>query len=166
MRNFTMFARFLNDWGKNQCSVEELAKIAQKQITEGTTKEKLDKIIHDNVKTEKNFFIKITPLFLKNLIMRLVYLKVGETLQTLDLSNIGLLNLPEGLQKYVKKITFAIAPTFSCAHQTGAVGYNGKLYVTFSRNYTETTLEKNFIRHFTNKGLKVKVSSNYWESRP
>ncbi len=166
MRNFTMFARVLNDWSKNPCTVEDLAKLAQDQITDGTTKEKLDKIIHDNVKTEKNFFIKITPLFLKNLIMRLAYIKVGENLQTVDLSNIGLLNLPEGLRDYVKKITFAIAPTFSCGHQTGVIGYNGKLFVTFSRNYTETSLEKTFIRHFTNKGIKVKVSSNYWESRP
>ncbi len=165
MRNFSMFARFLHDWNNESVTVEDLAKIAQEQIIEGTTKEKLDKLIHDNVKNEKNFFIKIAPLFLKDIILRLVYVNVGENLQTVDLSNLGLVNLPKGVENYVKKITFAIAPTFSCGHQTGVIGYNGKLYITFSRNYTETYIEKNFIRYFTEKGVDVKVSSNYWESR-
>lgn len=164
MRNFSMFARFMCDYSKQEYTVEELAKLAQQQIIDGTQKDILDKIIHDNVKTEKNFFIKITPLFLKNFIMRLAYIKVGENLQTVDLSNIGLVNLPEGLNKFVNKITFAISPTFSCGHQTGVIGFNGKLYITFSRNYIETSIEKNFIRHFTQKGIDVKVSSNYWET--
>lgn len=165
MRNFSMFARFLYDWNKGEMDVSELAKLAQKQIQEGTKKEILDKIIHDNVKSEKNFLLKPVPLFLKNIIMRLVYVKVGENLQTVDLSNLGLVNLPNNLKNYVKKITFAIAPTFSCENQTGVIGFNDKLYITFSRNYTETSIEKNFIRHFTDKGVDVKVFSNYWESR-
>ncbi len=165
MRNFSMFARFLYDWNKGELSIPELSKIAQKQILDGTKKEMLDKIIHDNVKNEKNFLLKIVPLFLKNFIMRLVYVKVGENLQTVDFSNLGLVNLPKKLNEYVKKITFSIAPTFSCENQAGAIGFNDKLYVTFSRNYTETTLEKVFIRHFTQNGVNVKVYSNYWESR-
>lgn len=165
MRNFSMFARFLNDWNKSKLSVEDLAKLAQEQILQGTTKEKLDQLIHDNVKSEKNFFIKICPLVLKNLILRLVYVNVGENLQTVDMSNLGLVNLPKDIENYVSKITFAIAPTFSCGHQTGIIGYNGKLFVTFSRNYVETTLEKYFIRHFTDLGVDVKVSSNFWESK-
>lgn len=165
MRNFSMFARFLNDWSKSVPDIPTLAKKAQEQILQGTTKEKLDQLIHDNVKSEKNFFIKIAPLFLKDLILRLVYVKVGENLQTVDMSNIGLISLPKDVEKYVEKITFAIAPTFSCGHQTGIVGYKDKLYVTFSRNYTETSLEKIFIRHFTDLGIEAKVSSNYWESQ-
>ena len=165
MRNFSMFARVMKNWNKDPSTIEKFALSAQEQILEGTTKEKLDKIIHDNVKTEKNLLLKSTPLFLKNLIMRLAHIKVGENLQTVDFSNLGLVNLPEGINNYVKKITFAIAPTFSCGHQTGVIGYNGKLYITFSRNYTETYIEKNFIRFFTEKGIDVKVDSNYWESR-
>lgn len=165
MRNFSMFAHFMHNYAESVPTVEELAKSAHRQITEGTTKEKLDKLINSNVKTEKNFFIKLTPLFLKDFIMRLAYVKVGENLQTVDLSNIGLSNLPDAVNKHVKKITFAIAPTFSCGHQTGVVSFDGKIYITLSRNYTETSLEKAFIRHFSMKGIDVKVCSNYWESR-
>ena len=164
MRNFTMFSRVMIDYKKPH-TLEECAKTASKQILNGLTEENLDKIIHDNVKLEKNFFIKITPLFLKNLVMRIVYSRVGEVLQTVCFSNIGLVNLPESVSSHVKALTFAITPTFSCGHQVGVLGYNGKLYVTFTRNFVETTIEKNFVRQLTAKGVKVKVHSNYWESK-
>ena len=148
---------------KNSALIEENS--SKIQVNSAKIQENLDKIIHDNVKLEKNFFIKITPLFLKNLVMRIVYSRVGEVLQTVCFSNIGLVNLPESVSSHVKALTFAITPTFSCGHQVGALGYNGKLYVTFTRNFVETTIEKNFVRQLTAKGVKVKVHSNYWESK-
>ncbi len=166
VRNFTMFARVTIDWSDENRTVEDCAKIAAVQIEDGLKKEKLDKIIYDNVKLEKNIFIKLTPLFLKNLIMRLVYVNVGENLQTVNFSNIGLANVPDAFKNHVKGMTFSIAPTFSCGHQTGVVGYNGKLFVTFSRNYVETGIERAFVRCLTEKGVDVTISSNYWESKP
>ncbi len=165
MRNFTMFARVIIDWAKKDYSFAECVEIASKQIAMGLTKEKLDKLIHDNVKTEKNFFIKIVPLFLKDLIMRAIYSRIGETLQTVNFSNIGKANLPNGVEKYVKKITFCIAPTFSCGHQTGVVGFNDKVFITFARNYVETGIEKSFVRQLTASGIQTKVYGNYWESQ-
>ena len=164
-RNFTMFARFTEDFSKNIPSFDELLLDCQTQINEGLDKSKLDKIIDDNVKMEKNFFIKLAPLPLKNFIMRLVYSRVGEVLQTVNMSNIGLVTLPESVSPYVKLMTFAIAPTFSCNHQTGIIGYNGNLYITFSRSFVETELEKIFVRTLTQKGVSVEISSNYWESK-
>lgn len=164
-RNFTMFARFTEDYNKDILSFDKLLKDCQSQINDGLDMSKLDKIIDDNVKLERNLFIKLAPLPLKNLIMRIAYSRIGEVLQTVNMSNIGLVNLPESVSKYVKLMTFAIAPTFSCNHQTGIIGYNGYLYVTFSRNFVETELEKIFVRILTNKGVSVDVSSNYWESK-
>ncbi len=166
LRNFSMFARFSNDYNQSEPSCEELFKLCQNQLDEGLTTEKLDAIIHDNVKTEKNFFIKIAPRPLKDLIMRLAYSKVGEVLQTVDFSNIGKVTLPDCFKKYVNHITFAITPTYSCNHQTGVIGYNDNLYITFARNFVETEIEKNFIRKLTQYGVDVKIRSNYWEVAP
>ncbi len=167
-RNFTMFARFSYDYNnyESDMTVDKLAEICQQQMSEDLKTSNLDKMIDDNVKTEKNFLIKITPLPVKNLIMRLAYSKVGEVLQTVNLSNIGLTELPESITPYIKDVTFAIAPTFSCNHQVGVIGYNDNLYVTFTRAYVETELEKFFIRYLTSNGVHVEVSSNYWESQP
>ena len=164
MRNFTMFSRVMLDYNK-EISLSECVKSISQQILDGLTDKNLNKIIHDNVKLEKNFFIKIMPLSIKNLVMRLVYSRVGECLQTIIFSNLGLVNLPESVSKHVNMMTFAITPTFSCGHQVGALGFNGKLYITFSRNFVETSIEKSFVRQLTQNGVKVKVHSNYWESK-
>lgn len=165
MRNFTMFARFSHDFNLSEPTFDELLQTAMEQITMGVKKEELDDIIHENVQTEKNFFIKATPLPLKDLVMRIAYSQVGEVLQTVDLSNLGQATLPESVAQYVRLVTFAITPTSSCGHQTGVVGFKDSLYVTFSRNYTETSLERAFIRRLTAAGAEVKLYSNYWESR-
>ena len=73
--------------------------------------------------------------------------------------------MPNGVEKYVKKITFCIAPTFSCGHQTGVVGFNDKVFITFARNYVETGIEKSFVRQLTASGIQTKVYGNYWESQ-
>ena len=165
-RNFTMFARFIYDYSKGEMPLESLVKLCFEQMQQDLTKDKLDKIIDSNVKTEQNFFIKITPLTLKDVVMKVVYSKVGEVLQTVNFSNIGLEKLPESISPFVTDMTFAITPTFSCNHQTGVLGYNGNLYITFSRSFVETEIEKHFVRALTSIGADVELSSNYWESRP
>ena len=165
-RNFTMFARFSHDYADGELSMEELTKLCATQMKEDLDLNKLDKIIDDNVSTEKNFFIKLAPLFLKNAIMKAVYARVGEVLQTVNLSNLGLVKLPHCISDHVKDVTFAITPTFSCNHQTGVIGYNDNLYITFARGFVETDLEKYFIRTLTENGVKVTTFSNYWESQP
>lgn len=165
-RNFTMFARFSHDYTVYDTTVEQLAVECQNKMNDDLRVEKLDKIIDDNVKLERNFFIKIAPLILKDVIMRTAYAKVGEVLQTVNFSNLGLVKFPESVSPFVKEVTFSITPTFSCNHQTGVIGYGDYLYVTFARGYVETELEKTFIRFLTAKGLKIEVSSNFWESQP
>ena len=164
LRNFTMFARFSHDYNVSEPSFDDLVLSAQEQITKGIDKEALDDIIHENVKTERNFFIKMTPLPLKNLVMRAAYSKVGEVLQTVDFSNLGQVVFPESVAAYIKHVIFAIAPTFSCGHQTGVVGFKDNLYITFSRNFTETDIERVFVRKIPALGATVTLFSNYWES--
>ena len=166
MRNFTMFARFIYDFSNSEpITLQNLCTLCAEQMNEDLRIDNLDKMIDDNVKSEKNFLVKITPLSVKNLLLRAIYSKVGEVLQTVNLSNLGVIKLPNGVSKMVKDITFAITPTFSCNHQTGVISFNDKLYLTFSRGFVETEVEKQFIEVLTESGVSVTVSSNYWESK-
>ncbi len=166
MRNFTMFARVSHNFNDDNITLDQCIKISQDQILEQLTVDKLDAIIHSNVKTEKNPFIKIVPLSLKNLIMRMAYVKVGENLQTCSFSNLGAVKLPKSFSTYVKHITFSIAPTYTCRQQFTGIGFNDHIYLTFSRDYVENSIEKQFFRILTQLGVSVKIFSNYWESQP
>lgn len=164
VRNFSMFARVSHEFVNSDYTLREIVDICQKQIVEQLTTENLDKIIHSNVKAEKNLLIKIVPLSIKNIIMRLAYKNVGEDLQTASFSNLGLVNLPNSFGNVIKHLTFSIAPTFTCQQQFTAIGFNDSLYLTFTRDFVENTLERNFFRMLSEMGVELKVFSNYWES--
>lgn len=164
MRNFTMYARVSNDFSSNEYTLEECVKLTEEQVKSQLTTENLDKIIHYNVKSEKNPIIKIVPLVIKDLILKLTYSNVGENLQTGLFSNLGLVNLPKSFNKYLKHLTFAIAPTFSSRQQTTAIGYNDNLYLTFTRDYVENYVEKDFFKALSGMGVDVTLYSNFWES--
>ena len=134
-------------------------------MKEGLSKERLDALIHDNVKVEKNFFMKIVPLFIKDAVIRMVYNKVGENLQTGNISNIGIVELPQSMQKYVTDFTMAIAPTYTCKQQLGAITYNGNLYITSAREFVETNFEREFFTTLSKNNVHVEIFSNNWEAK-
>ena len=165
LRNFSLFVRPKHDFEEKELNLEECIETSKKQIKEGLSQERLDALIHDNVKIEKNFFMKIVPLFIKDIAIRITYRKVGENLQTGNISNIGIVNLPSSIAKYVTDMTMAIAPTFSCKQQLGAITYNGNLYVTSSREFVETNFEREFFTTLSKNNVSVEIFSNNWEAR-
>ena len=113
----------------------------------------------------RNILLKIVPLFLKDIVLRIGYYFEGENLQSGDLSNVGLVELPEGLSAYVQDINFSISASHTSKQLLGVVGYNGKINLTFTRNFMENGFEKDFIRILAQNDLDIVVKSNYWEKK-
>lgn len=164
MRNFALFARLTHNW-ENEISFEDCVETCKTQLHEGIQKDKLDAIIYSNVKVEKNFILKIMPLFIKDVAMRIAYKHVGDNLHTANMSNLGYVNLPESMSKYVKDIVFNLGTSFSCKTHCAVVGYNNNLYITFSRAFVENKIEREFFRMLTSSGVGVTLFSNYWEEK-
>lgn len=164
LRNFALFARLGHDWTE-EISFEECVDICKKQLEEGLKKEKLDAIIYSNVKTEKNPLLKIMPLFIKDIAMRIAYNFVGDNLHTANVSNLGSVQLPESVAKHVENITFALAPSFTCKTHLALLGYKDTLNLCFTRLFVETRLERTFFRLLSEMGVNVVVSSNFWEEK-
>lgn len=164
VRNFALFIRPGFDFSK-PVTFDELVRECAEQIKEGLTKENFDNLIYSNVKLEKNFFIKIIPLSLKDFVMRKVYDNVGDNLHTANLSNLGLVTLPESVKKYVEDFSFVLGTGFSCKNHLAVVGYDDHLNLTFSREFVENNVEKEFFRTLTSEGIEVIIDSNNWEAR-
>ena len=134
-------------------------------MREGLDEKVLDSINHFNVSAEKNVLLKIVPLFLKDLVLRIGYYFEGENLQSGDLSNVGLVDLPAELAEYVKDINFSISASHTSKQLVGAVGYKGKINLTFTRYFKENGFEREFIGVLAESGLDIVVKSNYWEKK-
>lgn len=164
LRNFALFARpglvFDKEFTLEQC-IEE----CEKQLKQGTTKEVLDSYIAFHVKTEKSWFLKLAPLFIKDLAMKIAYTKVGDNLHTTTISNLGVISLPESVQKHVKNFLFTLGISHTAKHAIAICSYQDKLNICFSRNFVETKIEKDFWRILSQNGVEVELNSNYWEDR-
>lgn len=163
VRNFSLFCRPGFDYAK-EITLEECISICDEQLKNGTSKENLDKSLNSNVKIEKNWALKLAPLFVKDLAMRFAYSIVGDNLHTANLSNLGVVTLPADVKKYVDDIIFILGTSYTCKNHMAVISYNDKINISFSREIVENHLEYEFFNHLTNFGIDVEVTSNYWES--
>ena len=163
VRNFSLFVRLKHDF-KTPITFEECIELCKTQMAEGMKPEVIDALIHSNVKLEKNPFLKLAPLFLKDVIMKLAYARVGENLQSGDFSNIGLVKTPECFSGKLKDLVFIIGPTQDAQQNFGVIGYDGKLYIGSARGYVETRIERAFFTHLAKNGVDLTLYSNFWEA--
>ncbi len=162
MRNYAGFVRLICSF-KPDLTLEEIIADYNNQMKEKLTKENLLNAVNSNVKFEKMWAIRIMPLFLKNIVMRIAYNIIGDNLHTSSVSNLGIINIPNSMKPYVLNFYFDLGASYSITRNFGICSYNGKLNLSFSRSIIETGVEKEFFRLLTEQGVKVEINSNYWE---
>ena len=118
-----------------------------------------------NVNDEKNPFMKVVPLFLKNWVMRLVFDTVGEVRSSLSLSNLGAQALPEPMQEYVTRLDFIIGTQSCSPYNCGVIGYGDEIAINIVRNTVHPELEHAFFTRLVKLGLKVTIESNQREDK-
>lgn len=162
LKNFAMFCRLGHNF-EEEISLDECIEICKNQLKDGLNKEKLDATANSNVKSEKNWLLKIVPLFIKVWVLRFAYNLVGDNLHTANLSNLGLVDLPESMKPYISDFVFTLGPSYSCKTHLALIGYGDHISASFSRLFVENGLEKMFFSTLAKKGINVEISSNYWE---
>lgn len=165
LRNFVMFATPGIDPKLGKFEFEEICEIVKNQMKLQITPKNMAAIIAANVNDEKNAFLKIVPLFLKNVVMKLIFNAVGEKKSCYSFSNLGVVNPPEEFQRYVERIDFVIGNQASAPYNVAALAYKGKIYLNIIRNISEPILEAEFSRVFRELGIAHVVESNTRERR-
>ena len=113
-----------------------------------------------NVASERSPVLRVTPLFIKNIAMKAVFDTVGECKSCLCLSNLGRVELPEGMVPYVRRMDFIIGVQAKAPHDCGVVTWGDTAYIICIRSIREPELEYHFYRVLHRLGLPVKVESN------
>ena len=161
MRNFALYTTPEVDPKLGDYSFEELCQIIQHRMALDVTPKQMSARIATNVKSEQVFLLKITPLFIKNLVMKAVFLAVGERKSCLCLSNLGQVTLPKEMESYVERLDFILSSQAMSPHNCGVLSYKDTLYVNFTRNIVEPNLEREFFLVLREMGLPVEVQSNH-----
>ena len=161
MRNFALYTTPEVDPKLGDYSFPELCQIIQHRMALDVTPKQMSARIATNVKSEQVFLLKITPLFIKNLVMKAVFLAVGERKSCLCLSNLGQVTLPREMEAYVERMDFILSSQAMSPHNCGVLSYKDTLYVNFTRNIVEPNLEREFFLVLREMGLPVEVQSNH-----
>ncbi len=159
-RNFILYANPGIDPRYGEFTFEEIAAQVHHYMKFHVTEKNLNAMMSKNMSSEQNPVLKVLPLFLKKLGMRVGYYLYGERLSCATFSNIGLMDIPDEMKPYVKRFDFLLNWPKDNLQNVSGVGYNGMLNITFSSKAPEADIERIFFTFLVKQGIPVKIESN------
>ncbi len=153
------FSSWINIQMKEDLSLQNMINNIKEQMRE-VTPQNMMKNINANVKAQKNWFIRILPLFLKNIALKISYNIFGEKKYTTVVSNLGKLNLPQNYTENIERFDFVLGPAKFNKIDCAVIGFNDKLTINFSSCLKERGIERDFFRLLAKENINVNIYSN------
>ncbi len=159
LRNFALFIRSSSKF-KDNMEFTDFINESKTFFKRELTKERLQSRIVQNVNIEKNFFVRALPLFLKILVMKIGYKFLADDLDTMNFSNLGVVNCPAGFEKYIERFEFILGASKSLPMGATCISYNDTLVYTASLACLEKNLLKKVLDQFVKDGLECVIEMN------
>ncbi|MEG0356803.1 MAG: hypothetical protein RR580_03610 [Christensenellaceae bacterium] len=162
LRNFMSYANIGVEIN-GKIEFDEILKSVAAQLKDGLSKEKISAAINKNVQYEKNPFIRMTPLFVKNIVVSNTYKVYGEGCYTLVLSNLRTAQFPETMRRRIKQVYYTLGVSELNPINCVLVSYEDKMVMTFARGIEQTEIIRYFFEHFSKElKMKVEMRGNEW----
>ena len=130
------------------------------QLAAETIPQRMAGRVTTNVVLQRNTLIRLIPLCIKRIPMRIVYALSGESKGCLNLSNMGQLTVPESIRPYIERFEFIIGVQYSYPNNCSVVSYEGKTYISMIRGIQESELERLFFSRLVELGIPVEIEEN------
>lgn len=144
---------------EKEYSFEDVLGIIQKSLKEQINKDHLEEVFSLSVANEQNRFLRIVPLFIKNIVMRHVYNR-SALANTTTITNVGFVQIEEPYEPYVKMIR-SFLPMSKGQNIKGTINsYKDTLVFTFTTIFSDTMLQREFFRKIVEDGVTVQIETN------
>ncbi len=160
MRNFVAVFNVGVDPRMGDYTLDELCSIVHHQMQLNITAKNMRAIFTPNVNSEQNLILKVVPLPIKTLIMRIVFDTVGESVSTICFSNLGQIRLPKEAAQHISRVEFILGSQARAPYNISLPSWDGKSYVEIVRNSAEPELERRVFRTLVKEGFHVKIENN------
>lgn len=160
LRNFVLYTTPEIDPRMGEFTFREICDAVQHRMGLEVNPKFMSSMIATNIDSERMMIVRVMPLFVKNLVMKLVFNAVGERKSCLSLSNLGAVKIPKEMEAYVQRFDFILGVQATAPYNCGALSYGDTLYVNFIRNIQEPMLEYQFHSVLRDMGISVTVESN------
>ena len=160
LRNFSLFITpgiypELGDY-----SFEEVLHHMHHEIRYELSEKYISAAMSANVSLEVNRAVRLVPLFIKNLVMNIIYRNFGENRFSGTLSNIGLIETPKSMEEQIDHFTLLLPPNVINPVNCSVATFNGKVTITFGRTIAEPEFERLMFTHFIKSGIPVTIYTN------
>ena len=124
------------------------------------TEKQLSSRISTNVNSERTMILKLAPLFLKNIVMKLIFRAVGERTSCFTMSNLGVVDMPDEMKKHIDRMDVLLGVQSYGPYNTALVTYGDKAYLNVIRNIKEPLLEREFYAVLKENGIHAVAEGN------
>ncbi len=116
--------------------------------------------ITTNASTQRNPFIRVVPLFIKDFVVRTFYTKVQDKNSSAGLTNMGPLKVPESMKPFIERFDIYMGQPFSSRTNCAIISFEDTLTINFASSIMEADVERYFFRKLVRDGIPVKIESN------
>lgn len=119
-------------------------------------KENLFKRMNKFATIEHNFLIRLIPLFIKNIILKIANCVASRNITT-SVSNLGVITVPDAIQPYIENFEVFVSTN---KMQICLCSYQETLTISFTSVFIDTNIMKDFYRKLSSMGIDITIISN------
>lgn len=149
----------LNLKNYKEYSFNEILDIVKKEFERKLKFEKIIETVSSDVGMTNNILIRIIPLFLKKIIVRICSLEVKKHF-TITFSNIGKFEINEKYSKYIENFLVILSPDWAEKIKCGVCSYENNLMVTFGTILKDNLIESKFRDLLKEKNIEFLIEGN------
>ncbi len=116
--------------------------------------------ITTNANTQRNPFIRVVPLFLKDFVVRMFYTKVQDKNSSAGLTNMGAIKVPDDMKPFIERFDIYMGQPFSSRTNCAIISFEDTLTINFASSIMESDVERLFFQKLVADGIHVKIESN------
>ncbi len=160
MRNFFISVTPMIDPRLGHYTFEEILKYVHYFMKITVDEKYVLQQIRQSVMSEKTFFLRVVPLFIKDLIMPLIYKMYGEGNYTTGFSNVGAIKMPDVLEAHIQRFELYPPPSVGNTLKVTTTSYKDKLYISFGSLTRDRRVEQIYFSKLRKMGIPVKIETN------
>ena len=158
VRNFSSYVNLGMDIKDGYLTFADIVSAVKTQKAHDLSLTELEPKIAANVELEEMLLVRCLPLAVKHPIIDIINLLHGDRFCSQTLSNMGKVDVPAEMQKYITDIDFLLGRQRGNSGAASCVGYNGRLCLHLTRKISRDSFEFSLLRLLSSLDIPTSVA--------
>ena len=155
-RNFFGVINVDYNFAEGSGDLEDVIEVLKNKFKENLKPEIMARRINKLSSLEHNYFLRVIPLKVKNLILRMAY-AIADRSYTSTLSNVGIINMPDDIKPFIYSFDIFVSTD---KIQACVNSFENILRISFTSAFVSTEIQRRFFKTLTDMGINVTIESN------